>query len=606
MVVAHSCTPPPPPREQVGWAAALALALLWLFISFPVFGRQVGWHDYFFHLQRITSLAQALAYEYPVYLYPGFSREYGYPLGIFYGDTFLYPFAWLVRLEWATPLDALRLYVLYRNAALLAVSFFSFRRIYNATGVALFGCALYAASIWPLNNVYVRCAVGEYTAMVFLPLLAAGMADIRRGRGKSGALLLAAGYAGLLRAQMIASLLSSIILALYVLLEWRVFWRWNMLKPLLGAAGLALLLNASFLVPCTAYYVSALVNVAQPGTPEGMIESAMRLHGTGLSLWQMLALDYVVMSGGGNRLADGRVMPYQAMGVGAALMAAFAVGLVLLWWARGNGRRAALLRPLGVTLLLGEYALWLSSAYFPWHFVAEYAPVLYQIMGGKIQFGMRYTTMALVLLTLAAMHTVRMLGRRHAASFVAAVLLLLFSQSAQFMARIDRETIVRSHGTWNIFTIKDDWLYRLKGARLPKNGEERLLFSHKERAGEAWISDVLRADFFFSLRAKNATDEPAWLDFPVWNYPGYRAVDSAGQSLKIKDGRNRRVRVVLPPGFESALTLRFTPPWHWRAAFWVSQISAVVLMLWLSGVSTRLAYARVRVRAFAPGATLPW
>ena len=149
----------------------------------------------------------------------------------------------------------------------------------------------------------------------------------------------------------------------------------------------------------------------------------------------------------------------------------------------------------------------------------------------------------------------------------------------------------------------DDGLYRLKGTRRPTKEEVNISTSHKEVS----FTDVVRTGFRFELHAQNTDKTPGWLDFPVWNYPGYKAVSGKGDRLGVADGDNRRVRVYLPPRFNDTLTLRWAAPWYWRVAHWVSWVSMVALLLFAFTPLPRwLARNAPRLCGFPAHPSVPW
>lgn len=567
-----------------------ALMALWVFISLPVFFGRIGWHDILFTSQRIVSLQEGLGDAYPVYLFPGFSLGYGYPTGVFYPDTFLYPFAWLVRWGKLTPLRALQCYEVFRNLSAVLVSFYSFRYIFCSSRVALLGCALYTTSIWHLTNLYVRLALGEFTAMIFLPLLAAGLYDIHRSRAKSGILLMAAGATGVLRSHVITTTLAAQCAVWYVLIEWRVFLRRKNICALCGAAASIVLLNASFIAP----FVSWLALI------QGSAGDPAYIQPVGSSFLLLFASSYAV---GGSGMSDIQ-MP---LGVGQALLVAFCVGIVFLlimYVGRKRKAHAAVaqdanpLRPLAVTLLFSALTLWLSTRHFPYTFLSEHIPVLWVPLGKNIQFPWRWLTIATLLLTLVAMQVLVSLWNTSDVSpsclwfvrlgdqawrcvalwFMIFIVFLSLRQGIIFIDRVVHD-LPRAPEVSFGQTMSDDELYRLKDTHTPYKPEEMLISSSNHQA--VYFTGVVRSGFQFTLRVENAGNEREWLDFPVWNYPGYRAVGENKTKLDVTDGENRRVRVFLPPRFNSTLTLRWEVPWYWDVARGVSHVSLVVLILWL-------------------------
>ena len=546
----------------------------------------------------------------------GFSWNYGYPTGIFYGDAFLYPFALLAHFEWLNLPQTFRLFVFCHNAAVVFVAFYSFHHIFGSKKVAFFGCTLYCASIWHLTNLYVRCAVGEYTAMIFLPLLAAGMCDLHRQRAKSGALLLIVGFTGLLHSHVITTILTVDCLALYILFEGRIFLRRNRLESLLIAAGVLLAINAGFILPFLYYYTSVPIF--------GLSRTPEHLRNISVHLRQLFNISYNV-----NKLLaplatpDAQEMP---QGIGIAPMLVFMASCLFalsgatakVMRHRGgsclkiSGFHAPLsLRPFATIFMLSALFLWLSTEYFPYAFMAKYAPWLYVVLCETCQFPMRYHTISTLLLSLLAMQMCLQTGsstsqsiRATAIVFTAVIMFTSLAQSLHFIARTYDETRV-STDEQIVLRLPNfgDNFYRMRHVYAPHQNSDLLIHSSSDK--EVSFSDVVRSNFRFELHARNTGKNPGWLDFPVWNYPGYKAVSSKGYKLGVADGDNRRVRVYLPPGFNDTLTLRWVTPLSWRVAHIVSWVSLVALLLfaftplpkWLARIFPRLCGFPTRLSA---------
>jgi hypothetical protein len=79
----------------------------------------------------------------------------------------------------------------------------------------------------------------------------------------------------------------------------------------------------------------------------------------------------------------------------------------------------------------------------------------------------------------------------------------------------------------------------------------------------------------------NSSSASDFLEIPLINYPGYRAVDvNSGTQLNISDGRSKRVRVEIPGDYSGVFTVRFVSPWYWRLAEAISVATALFLLCW--------------------------
>lgn len=156
-------------------AETLSLGLIIFASSLPFFNDSlfIG-HDLRVHLRRIVSIAEELGNgQFPVKMVTGMNNGYGYPISIFYCDLFLYPSAVLYRLS--VPLrTCYQIYAIAVNTATTIFTWLSLEKMAKTASIRLLGTALYVLCMYRFVNLFTRAAVGEYTAMAFLPLVIAG------------------------------------------------------------------------------------------------------------------------------------------------------------------------------------------------------------------------------------------------------------------------------------------------------------------------------------------------------------------------------------------------------------------------------------------------
>lgn len=95
-----------------------------MLVSLPLFiNDYVTGHDKYFHLLRIESIALGLkSCEFPVKMYQCFNDGYGYPVGVYYGDAFLYLPA-ILRLIGFTTSQSYKLFLFGINSLVVVVAY---------------------------------------------------------------------------------------------------------------------------------------------------------------------------------------------------------------------------------------------------------------------------------------------------------------------------------------------------------------------------------------------------------------------------------------------------------------------------------------------------
>lgn len=132
-------------------------------------------HDTFFHLSRIEGLSKAIQNnDFLPAIYPDKNNGFGYASPLFYADILLTPAA-LIHLAGLPLSTTYKLVIivetLFASYALMCLVF----RITKHSSAAIIGAAAYTFANYHITDVYVRGALGEVQAMVFLPILLEGI-----------------------------------------------------------------------------------------------------------------------------------------------------------------------------------------------------------------------------------------------------------------------------------------------------------------------------------------------------------------------------------------------------------------------------------------------
>lgn len=200
--------------------ALLFLILLTAAASYPILNGQVYIHgdDMFFHVTRIRGLVDSLQAGYfPVRDQLYWLHNYGYGVGFYYPDVFLYFPAALVLLGF----DLLTAY----NIFPITCTFFSVVSIWYAglritknRIAAAASAILFAFAAYRLINIYYRAAIGEVQAAVFIPLIVLGLYEIFYGN-KDRWPVFALGFLGIFCCHIISLAIAVFLTAVFLLIH---------------------------------------------------------------------------------------------------------------------------------------------------------------------------------------------------------------------------------------------------------------------------------------------------------------------------------------------------------------------------------------------------
>ena len=200
--------------------ALLVLLVLTVLSSLPLLDPRtyIRGEDMFFHLTRIRGLADSLQAGYfPVRDQLYWLHNYGYGVGFYYPDTFLYLPAILLLLGFEL-LTAYKLFLILCTFLSIASVWFAALRISRNRTAAIAAAVFMAAAAYRLSNVYYRGALGETQATIFYPLITLGLYEIFH-ENRTRVLYFALGFFGLFSSHMISLSIGVFLTALFLITQ---------------------------------------------------------------------------------------------------------------------------------------------------------------------------------------------------------------------------------------------------------------------------------------------------------------------------------------------------------------------------------------------------
>ena len=563
------------------WAG---LAGLVIFQSLPMFaGFLFSGHDLTFHLSRIEGIASGLSvHEFPVKIYPSLLNGQGYANGVFYGDLLLYIPA-VLRLIGFSLQASYQIFVVLLNLATVLISYWCFGKIANDRVIGLLGAALYSLNLYRLTNLYVRAAVGEYSAMTFLPLILYALwAAFTLPTDDPGYKKLwipgVIGYSGLIVTHILTCGMAAIFTILTCLICIRRVFRKETFAVLAKIVIYTTLACLWFLVPFADY----------------MLTDKFRVTAEGFSIWHTIVQSaeplqvlsfFAKASGAATVLADGIRDDMSFTVGGALLLGSLILPLLCLDPQR---TRSAQSRTAGICLIMGWIAMWMATEFFPWYALSELLPSL-DTFYSTMQYGWRFLALTGVFLA-AGVSLALLLLKRHnlkifsvTASILCTLMILtsgyffqdLFqTKDSRFFYEMSDIIATTDH------TSYEKQLYQIvMGEYLPidSHPDELWLQTSPSYDGDALsVSDYSKTGLTACFSITNHSDSEQRMTLPFISYKGYHAYSSEGQ-LTVSRAENRQVQVSIPAGFSGNVTVRFVEPIPWRAAEGISLIFILLL-----------------------------
>ncbi len=530
-------------------------------------------HDLRFHISRMIALADGLReMQIPHRMQFGMLNGYGYASPLFYGELFLLLPA--ILYNFYVPIQTCyQVFVTVVNFCTCMVSFWCFTKMTQDWKKGLFGAGLYTLSAYRMTNVMVRAAVGEYTAMLFLPLLVYGFWNLyTKGPdekiGLKDYLPIVLSATGLVNAHVLSCEMAVIFILIFVLWNWKKTLRKSVFTALVKSGVLTLLLNLWFLVP---FLMSMRMDVNVSG-------GLRQIEGNGVYPVQLFGIFHTA-SGETIQRGTQWEMPL-------ALGLPFVLGLVLFLlvylykevWGLLEDKQ---MKAAKTCMALGMAAVFMASTFCWWDNLLYISERIARITG-MIQFPWRYLGIASVMFTVMILFLIRVLEAHATKKTVWGVMAVMaaavvFTEGYFIMDYVNIQDEVRLYAESDLGTMQVMGAeYKLAGTDL--EGYKRRTLTYEE--GVENISFTYDKKGTYDLVCENKTGHVSFVDVPVQKYDNYHAYTEQGE-LSLDSGENNRIRVLLPVDFAGTIRLQYEVPLLWRVCEWISCMAWGGMLLWL-------------------------
>ena len=543
-----------------------------LLASMPVLMQGVGifGDDIHFHLSRIDAIAQGLkAGQLPVRIYSQAKNGYGYAPSLFYGELCLY-FPAVLRTLGVSVQLSYHLYVLAVQILTAGVAFYSFRQMFSHNKTALLGSVLYLLNPYRLQNLYWRAAVGEYTAMAFLPLIPAalcllyGRKEPTKKQADVACTEMVIAFGMLLQTHMISLEIMVLATAVFCLFHLRRTFSRCVLFVWLKSVAIVLLLNLWFLLPFLEIMGSGIYGGMYGGTT---MNAGRMIQRSGYAIPKVLTWN-----------THGR-------NIGIELI----IGCMVFLWAWIGHDEEIPHREQKIGLWstgIGLAACWASTNTFPWGLVGALPGKISGILLA-IQFPWRYLTLAAILLTLATLCAVSLLRPKKLARPLAVLLLsasllgvgffyreYLPSESGEYVGD-SGELIYVDYLVTNVAWYYDK-LYLPISAKETRDG-----FVIEKKVTTAEVEQIEKTEKGVILQYTAGMEKDGIIELPLLYYPVYSIKEGAGTLFKTENGM---LGIQVPAGSSGTIRVAVQEPLRWRL---VELVSAVTVLVWIGSMKKK-------------------
>ncbi len=313
-------------------------------------------HDIGYHLNRIMQISEGLNNgRFPILIHSGLLHNLGYANPLFYPELFLYIPAIIMSITHIHVLTAYKLFLIIISFFTFLSMYYTSKKIIEKKEIAYLSGILYTFSLYRLTDIYVRGALGELIAFIFLPLLIYGLYNVIFEKSDKW-YFICIGFWGLINSHVLSFIIMiPIVLTICILNVDIIVKNKKVFFKLLIAACVSILLCIGFIGPMMEQKSLGIykVDVHDADTPQALYERANSLS---------MALSSSVKSGfsvDSSTRDDG-----MSSGIGLVLIV---LALCILYRKNVNGNNRFEIQGIAI----GMVVLVMTTKLFPWnHFGA--------------------------------------------------------------------------------------------------------------------------------------------------------------------------------------------------------------------------------------------
>lgn len=554
---------------------AFWLGVIILIASLPYLrGVSISGADLTYHLMRIEGVKDGLlSGQFPVRLEPKWLYGYGYANAIFYCNALLL-FPALLRLLGFTITASYNAYCIMLNIAAVWIAYYCFSRIFRSRYVGLMCSALYSLSIFRIYKLVITSAVGEGSAVTFMPLVLYGFyraftEDPRKKTYKTVWIPLALGYAGLIQTHVLSCEIAAFLTIMVCLVFIRkVFQKEIFLELAKGAAG-ALLTSLWFLVPFLDYYLHEDVHIkyvsARTIQSSGLYPAQLAFH------WWRL--------GSSTQLDAGGMQSSHALGIGLILVVGFAVFCVLGFSGCFRRRKEPVILLGKICAVAGGLLMLMSLDAFPWDKIQKLHPAVASLVS-SLQFPNRFLGWGTCFLAAVAGVLLWFFKqKKDKLPFYLGVVCVLLGVTTSSMYLLDY--VCAEQNYYRLCNEEDMGFGYISGGEYILEGTDALTLDFDSPVAGENTELVFYEKKALEVRmvCENHGAEQDYVELPLLYYTGYQSRNAeTGESLTVEKGNNNVVRVWLPSGFQGTVEVRFVSPVYWRISEGISYLSWLLII----------------------------
>lgn len=547
------------------------------------FDKLIIGHDTIIQLLRLEGIKDGyLAGQLPVKVEPTFCGGYGYAFSIFYGNLF-YNIPALFRLMGFSIQFSYKIYVALINIATVLISYYSFFVMLKNKKNAVIASVLYSLSVYRFYDLYQRGAVGEYTAMTFLPLIAVGLWKIYTSPDDKNLrkmwVMPVIGFWGVIQSHVLSTEIYGAFTLLLCLIMFKKTFKKDRFIVLLKIVLISVVLNANYLLPFIECFMLDNLYIKHDSYVEVLI---------GMPITHIFKF-YTGKSSSSYYIVDG------GLGCTSIIVIIMLVYAGVKKYFSEDSRRK-----LWITGIISLVSVILASSIIPWMKMTNFLDAgtsnetVSKLMHAvsrvfkTVQFPVRYVTVGAFVFIMFT--CIVIFCKKNDKVLKAATGLIFAITVVQF---VWLSAVMMKNGNldtrYAISPTDKDFTFNLGGFEyMPLRDDDgipymNMLMENEEcQTTNAEISNYSKYLTNINVHIKTGAASTGMVEFPLLYYRGYKAVDvNTGEELLVYNSTSSaRLAVIVPADYDSDVKVYYAGKTTWHIAEVVSAMMMVFIILY--------------------------
>lgn len=556
------------------WIHYLIIMLIGLIVSIPLFQINIrNTHDGFLHLLRLIGTDDAIQIgQIPPIIAQNYCNAAGYAMNLFYPGLATY-MPLLIKIF--TPTYAIALKVFGVICIILSgITMYKFAsEVTNKKVVALFTAILYIIAPYKLANVYIRYAIGEFIAAIFIPLVFLGIYNLFNKDGKKH-YYIAIGATGLLLSHTISTLYTAIFCIIYILFFVKKLKEKEVIKKCAINTIFTLLMSIMFLLP--------MFEATQTAKYSIMVDNIMGTNGVYTSENTIQFSQFIQDIGEENGTT---------FIIGLPMLLLFIFSIYGMFKVNKKWKEVYI-----VFLIFSIVSIIMCTKFFPWSYMPNLMCKLqypWRMLGYFIFFASLLSAINLQII-------IEKVNSKNLKVTIAtiATLIMVFSgiQTVSGFIQRDKQKSVEYSTLKNIDEIYENNVIENKKISHMQINREYLPYKAlilqntymKEREdriyilqGNAQISNEEKNNLKLTANINNVSENTI-IEFPYIFYPGYDIILNGKTKLKPEESENGYLSVKIPQDIEiGTIEVEYTGTLITKISYIISIFSIIAFFVYL-------------------------